>query len=163
MRIWLDTEFIDNGQTIDLISVGMVREDNKSYYAESADCDLSKASLWVSQNVIPSLRGGAARKPRHQIAREIVEFCGREPELWAYFADYDWVAVCQLFGRMMDLPKGWPMFCLDVQQLRYLSNDKGELPTLEGNAHNALDDAIWCWAAWRQLTTPPPTAKQEAT
>lgn len=32
-------------------------------------------------------------------------------------ADYDWVVLCQLYGTMMDLPKGWPMYCRDVKQL----------------------------------------------
>lgn len=27
MKIWFDTEFIEDGKTIDLISIGMVRED----------------------------------------------------------------------------------------------------------------------------------------
>lgn len=146
MRIWFDTEFIEDGRTIDLISIGMYREDGRTYYAENADCDLSRASLWVSQNVIPHLCG--ITKPRHQIAREVVEFAGDKPEFWAYFADYDWVVLCQLFGRMVDLPQGWPMFCLDVQQLRYLSGDTRDLPPLKGNAHNALDDAVWARDAW---------------
>lgn len=25
-----------------------------------------------------------------------------------YYADYDWVAFCQLFDRMIDLPKDFP-------------------------------------------------------
>lgn len=39
-----------------------------------------------------------------------------EIEFWAYFADYDWVVFCWLFGTMMDLPKGMPMYCKDLKQ-----------------------------------------------
>lgn len=155
MKIFFDTEFIEDGRTIDPISIGLVREDGREYYAEFAECDLSRASLWVSQHVIPHLVGRS--KPRHVIAREVVEFCGSRPELWAYYADYDWVVMCQLFGRMVDLPSGWPMFCLDIQQLRYLDETKADLdlPPLTGNTHNALDDARWCKEVYAWLTTPP--------
>ncbi len=40
----------------------------------------------------------------------------KNPEFYAYYADYDWVLFCSLFGRMMDLPKGFPMYCRDLKQ-----------------------------------------------
>ena len=33
MRIFYDTEFLEDGKTIDLISIGMVAEDGREYYA----------------------------------------------------------------------------------------------------------------------------------
>lgn len=39
------------------------------------------------------------------------------PELYGYYADYDWVLFCSLFGTMMDLPKGFPMHCRDLKQM----------------------------------------------
>jgi len=35
---------------------------------------------------------------------------------YAYYADYDWVVFAQLFGKMKDLPKGFPMYCKDLKQ-----------------------------------------------
>lgn len=35
---------------------------------------------------------------------------------YGYYADYDWVLLCSLYGRMMDLPYGFPMFCYDLKQ-----------------------------------------------
>lgn len=40
-----------------------------------------------------------------------------EVEFYAYYADYDWVVFCWLFGRMIDLPKGFPMYCRDLKQM----------------------------------------------
>jgi len=40
-----------------------------------------------------------------------------KPEFYAYYADYDWVVFCWLFGKMMDLPKGFPMYCRDLKQM----------------------------------------------
>jgi hypothetical protein len=142
MRIFFDTEFIEDGKTIDLISIGLVRDDDKTYYAISSEFDESKANDWVKKNVLSKL-GDAPRKPRKQIAEEIIKFVGEKPEFWAYYADYDWVVLCQLYGTMMDLPDGWPMFCMDLKQLLV---EKGN-PKIEkqddGSEHNALSDATW--------------------
>ncbi|WP_366933340.1 3'-5' exoribonuclease [Nostoc sp. NMS7] len=73
-----------------------------------------------------------------------------KPEIWAYYADYDWVCFCQLFGTMMDLPKGFPMYCRDIKQwCDYLENP--ELPKQGKGEHNALADARWNKLAWEFL------------
>jgi hypothetical protein len=38
-------------------------------------------------------------------------------EIYAYYADYDWVGFCWLFGNMIDLPEGFPMYCRDLKQM----------------------------------------------
>lgn len=88
--------------------------------------------------------------------------------LYAYYADYDWVVFCQLFGKMIDLPKGFPRYCKDLKQeldnkqsilqSEFDSIDSVEelantLPPInikhmegypkQSNKHNALDDAKW--------------------
>ena len=139
MKIWFDTEFIEDGKTIDLISIGMVREDGKTLYLESGECDRAKASEWVKENVFPHLTGPLVS--RDTIARQVKLFSGDSPEFWAYYADYDWVVLCQLFGTMMDLPSGWPMFCRDLRQA--VDGIGIELPAQETTTHNALADALW--------------------
>lgn len=159
MKFWFDSEFIEDGRTIDLMSIGIIAEDGRTYYAECEECDLSRASDWVKQNVIPHLRGGM-RTPRAVIAKEIRELMGEEPEIWAYYADYDWVALCQLYGTMMDLPKGWPMYCRDVKQwCDMLGNPK--LPEQKSKEHHALVDAIWTKEAWDYLLTVASQRKLE--
>lgn len=150
MRFWFDTEFIEDGKTIDLISIGVVAEDGRTYYAETNDWIPGKASQWVKDNVLVHLRGGEAIKPRDVIARELIEFMGEEPEIWAYYADYDWVALCQLHGTMMQLPEGWPMYCRDLKQLvDSVGNPK--LPKQITAEHHALADALWTREAWLWL------------
>ena len=149
MKIWFDTEFIEDGRTIDLLSIGAVREDGAAFYAECAEADHSKASDWVKANVLPKLMGATAMLPRRWIAESFQKFCGEKPEIWAYYADYDWVALCQLYGTMMDLPKGWPMYCRDVKQL-CVSVGNPKLPPQTGE-HHALADARWTRAAWEFL------------
>ncbi len=151
MKIWFDTEFIEDGKTIDLISIGMVREDGKTLYRQNEECDLNRASAWVKDNVFPHLDSGAHNwHSRAQIASAIVEFAGEEPVFWAYYADYDWVALCQLFGTMMQLPKGWPMFCMDLKQVAVMLGDP-KLPEQTDGEHHALFDALWTRKAWNHL------------
>lgn len=147
MKIFLDTEFIENGKTVDLLSIGLVRADGAELYLENSEADHSKASPWVRANVLPKL-GRGPQKTRAEIAQAVLAFVGSEPEFWGYYADYDWVVICQLYGTMMDLPKGWPMFCRDVQQL-FEASALEVLPVQEGGEHNALDDARWTRRAWQ--------------
>ena len=156
MKIWFDTEFIEDGHTIDLISIGMVRDDGASLYLENSDCDHSKASDWVKANVIAHLNGGTDGFSREEIARIVRDFAGEKPVFWAYYADYDWVVLCQLFGTMMDLPKGWPMYCRDVKQLCDSLGNPPLIKQTEGPEHHALSDAIWTRSAWRYLTAHTP-------
>jgi len=158
MKYFLDTEFIEDGKTIDLLSIGIVAEDGRTYYAESSECDLTRASDWVKENVLPHLLG--EKKTRKQIAEDIISFARINPEFWGYYADYDWVALCQLYGRMIDLPKGWPMYCRDLKQLLdERGNPKMPKPLKE---HNALSDAQWNWLVYRKLQEVDPSAVKAA-
>lgn len=150
MRVWFDTEFIDDGRTIDLISIGLIAENDRVFYAElmtPQDVE-DKGNEWVKENVLPHMRGNFL--PRSRAREMIIEFVGDKPQFWGYFADYDWVALCQLFGRMIDLPEGWPMYCRDVKQLAD-SLGNPDLPVQDGPEHHALADAIWTRNAWNFL------------
>ncbi len=228
MKYFLDTEFIEGFHKplfgkkrhfIDLISIGIVAEDGREYYAISSEYDYNKASDWVKENVIRPLYTETVEgnkrehykesdfhkwfgKSNKQIADEIHAFTvpfascekgeaccilyGSEesdlkdvngihhdlkmtrtnPEWYAYYADYDWVVFCSLFGTMMDLPSFMPMYCNDLKQsidmkissinhTIQLSNAGSPLLTHDSikdshddypkqeNEHNALADAKW--------------------
>jgi hypothetical protein len=83
---------------------------------------------------------GDYTKSKLQISRDILAFVGEYPEFWADFAAYDWVALCQLYGPMVNLPTTWPYFCRDVQQFRKMLG-KEKFSVNEACNHNALEDA----------------------
>lgn len=146
MRYYLDTEFIERGHEhpIELISLGMVREDGAHiYHVLNEGWNEAHANDWVKANVLPHL-GPDPCVSRSRLANEILGFCNEpKPEFWGYYCDYDWVVFCQLFGAMSELPKGFPMFCRDVKQVlseRGNPDMKKHVPQL-GTAHNALADA----------------------
>lgn len=156
MRYWFDTEFIECGPAypIHFLSLGMVAEDGRELYVQrkNARRDVeSSGNEWLIDNVLPHLKPEGT--PFNLIAKRIHAFVDPErfgkPEFWAYYADYDWVVFCQIFGRMIDLPKGFPMYCrdlkqlLDEQDLRVTKQD----PSTE---HSALNDARWTRDAWAE-------------
>jgi hypothetical protein len=141
---YLDTEFNDDGKTIDLISIGLVRGDGEKFYACNAEARLDRVNDWVRANVLPQLPPFDAPewRTRAQIRDCLELFIINDPEIWGYYADYDWVAFCQLFGAMVDLPRHFPKFCMDLKQLAVtLGNPK--IPQQTSGEHHALQDARW--------------------
>lgn len=168
MKYWYDTEFLEDGKTIDLISIGIVAEDGRQYYAVNshAPWDRIYGHDWLMENVVPYLPVeydapgvvalvGDAPEVKHPkvIASEVMEFLRPNPEdyrhteLWAWCGAYDHVVTYQLWGPMSDVHgTGLPFYTNDLKSIHdlFLTDEQREelrnLP-FEGNAHNALDDA----------------------
>ena len=215
VRYFYDTEFIENGETIDLVSIGIVaapdwaleptngltateflRANTRTYYAVNADVDLDalKGNDWLVRNVLPHLPlnyyrkdleayievpgkpgrlpdalkyvnldlTATAVKPKQVIANEVRDFIlapldGTENdptiELWADYAAYDHVALAQLWGPMIALPPGIPMFTNDLQQLARAVDMADYRPDqAPEDAHNALADARYALDLYAMLT-----------
>lgn len=161
-RYFLDTEFYENGSTIDLISIGLVCSDGREYYAVNREAKLHLVSDWVRENVLPSLPtygNFLLWKTRQQIALDLIEFTtprrlGEKLEFYAYYADYDWIVLCQLFGTMMELPKYFPKYCMDLKQLSVHQGNPTH-PKQEKGEHNALEDARWNAELYKFLRALP--------
>lgn len=166
MKFFYDTEFLEDGKTIDLISIGIVAEDGREFYAVSSEFDTRRVAKhnWLMSNVMNSIdhdqwitydfEGTPAVRDihvtdshlmtRHQMALEIMGFVGwdRKPEFWAWYSAYDHVCLAQIFGTMAQLPGLMPMYTNDIRTLVDLAKKKpNELPKQPAGHHNALDDA----------------------
>ena len=171
-----DLEFLEDGRTIELISLGMVCDDGREYYAVNRDMPARriKKHKWLMENVVPHLPRGhgdrrltmpkrwlfdyadPAVKPRALIADNVEAFIRATPdvELWANYGAYDHVGLAQLWGPMIALPSGVPMFTHDIQQeARRLGIGWNELPQQQGAEHNALADARHNQTVRRWLAT----------
>ena len=84
MKYALDTEFIEDGHSLTLLSVGLVAEDGREYYAEVADVDHGRANAWVPANVLTHMRQlPEALKTRQQIRGDLLSFIGDDsPTFW---------------------------------------------------------------------------------
>jgi len=156
MKYFLDTEFHEDGKTIDLISLAIVAE-NKQLYVVNSECDFDRIATldscaWLRNNVMPYI-DIASGITRAEIRQKVLDFTKADQniEFYGYYADYDWVVFCQLFGRMIDLPKDYPMYCRDIKQMcADVGNPK--LPKQIDTEHHALADAKWIKAMYELLT-----------
>jgi len=211
-----DTEFFERMVTpwfgrarhqIDLISIGMVSDDGREYYAICNEFDVNGAwrNEWLRTNVLHNIwqellaKRGLYEKTYHfdlsepfsmeslryllkhyaksmeEIAHGIREFAwpstytrytpdGPPFDLYGYYSSYDHVVLSSLFGAMINLPKGFPMYTRDLKQMvdarveeslrrqgRPMSQFDEVLKSLKTwkeypittNEHNALADARW--------------------
>jgi hypothetical protein len=76
VRFFYDCEFIEDGRTIDLVSIGVVREDGLEYYAVSTEFDPSRANPWVRRHVLEQLPsvGDPAWRDRAGIRESLFAF-----------------------------------------------------------------------------------------
>lgn len=161
MKIWHDWEFLEDGITVQPISVGMVREDGAELYYEFINAPLTDVlqRAWLKENVVPHLSAGwqsamliqesnAVVKSKLAIRNKVYDFlleawkADRENgiELWGWYSAYDHLCLAQLFGRMIDLPDWCPMWTNDVrQEFHRLGNPS--YPRQTEGLHNALADA----------------------
>lgn len=160
MRFFYDTEFIEDGVTIDLVSIGVVDEQGREFYAVSTEFDPERAGPWVRQHVLPKLPPPAdpAWRSRERIRADLMRFLGvdgvatgrPEVELWAWIAAYDHVALAQLWGAMPELPRALPRFTRDLRQ-RWEDVGRPKLPQPPADSHDALTDARYNLARWRVI------------
>ncbi len=157
-RYWFDTEFRDGPDQADFISIGIVAEDGREFYAVSNAFDTSKARAhdWIRNNVLKKLgRKGqpARRQTPGQIRDGIARFIGQDkkPEFWAYNNAYDVFMLCRLFGGMQAMRARFDSVdFFDVKQLRREVGDP-DLPPKGPDEHNALADARWDKHVWEFL------------
>jgi hypothetical protein len=163
--IYYDTEFIDTGSSIDLISIGLVADNGDELYCVVADDELMNRAVrdeWLRRRVVSSLpvaidHGAAADPawswdlghpdwgrvlPRSVIADQVKRFINAfpDPQLWAWCGARDHVILCWLWGRMTDQPAGIPNWTNDLrQEARRLGDPR--MPEQRAGEHNALEDA----------------------
>jgi 3' exoribonuclease, RNase T-like len=162
-RYFYDCEFIEDGRVVDLVSIGVVDEYGREFYAVSTEFDGSRALPWVRKHVLDKLPspGDPAWRSRVRIRDELWEFLIApvrdrpqvKIELWAWFAAYDHVALAQLWGAMPQLPREIPRLTKDLRQM-WEERGRPPLPASEANRHDALVDARHNLARWRAMTAP---------
>jgi hypothetical protein len=177
MRYYLDTEFDES--RVELISVGIVDQTGRRFYAINEDYDWDLAAPWLLNNVQPRLRPDedeSCNSPDHlcswaifdqnlfyvegscsEIADHLRSWANLDQgdeghEFWAYYGAWDWVLLRRLFRH--DAPMALPLLYLDLKQLALSVGVEGPLSDLVAYVeprHNALADAEWCRRAHEAL------------
>lgn len=163
-KYFLDTEFHEHSRGIELISIGVVSDDNQEFYAVNSEYDQNQASQWLVDTVLENLHPGdpddtLVLTPK-AIAERIRLFCPPlttqwrfgDTEFWGYYSSYDWYILCRLMGGMLHTPEGWPYYCKDIiQVMDHYRIPRDKLPPDPPNEHNALADARWNKKAYESL------------
>ena len=172
MRVFFDTEFTGLVQGTTLISIGLVSEDGRTFYAEFNDYDTSKIDDWLRESVINHLRfiGEAKSTPkvdfehhamkahRAVVAEDLSIWLSQfdRVEIWSDCLAYDWVLFCQLYGGAMNIPKNIYYIPFDISTLMLANGvdpdiNREEYAGIDGNKHNALHDAKVIRACYLKL------------
>jgi hypothetical protein len=121
-KIFFDTEFTGLHQKTTLISIGLVSEDGKTFYAEIEDYDKSKIDEWLQSNVIDNLllKKWDDDKDYHPYENNVTVKCKfkdlEQPlshwlhqfesiQIWSDCLSYDWVLFCEIWGHAFKVPK----------------------------------------------------------
>lgn len=161
MLIFIDTEFTDFVQ-IDLISIAMVAEDGREFYAERTDYRHEDCNEFVRVAVLPMLgRVPGASCTRDQLTFRLRAWFDALPEPATLVFDYfsDWELLCDAFlGNDFDKPPS------NVGDKLLLTNEIAGDPvfqyalnrtfTADFPPHHALADARAIMAgyqAWRKV------------
>ena len=176
MKIFFDTEFTGLHQNTTLISIGLVSENGKTFYAEFNDYDKSQVDEWLQENVINNLCYNdvdvvinkshphknddyVMKDDKESIAYSLQVWLSQfeKVEMWSDCLAYDWVLFNQLFGHAFNIPENVYYIPFDICTLFAIRNidqdiNREEFSGMKNNnqKHNALWDAKVIQACYRK-------------
>lgn len=119
-KLFFDTEFTGLHQNTTLVSIGIVSDCGKTFYAELVDYDKEQVDDWLQKNVIDKLYLNPDEQQMTEPSDNWV-VCGNKVyvtmrlkywleqfesiQIWSDCLSYDWVLFCQLFGHAFNIPK----------------------------------------------------------
>lgn len=162
-KVFFDTEFTGLHQNTTLISIGLISECGKTFYAELTDFDRSQINEWLQENVINNLELTSRENMQHTKGSAVTVKCDsanlkgfltdwlsqfEQVEIWSDCLSYDWVLFNQIFGHAFNIPKNVYYIPFDICTL---FKAKGIDPDISretfagmndgSQKHNALWDA----------------------
>lgn len=170
MKVFFDTEFTGLHKNTTLISIGLVDEDGRTFYAEFLGYDSNQVDDWIQENVIAHLNLG--NYEHYGFFKDNTTVCGNkefikkhlenwlskydEVELISDCCHYDMVLFIDIFGGAFDIPKQVNPACHDINQdiAKYCHISEREAfdysrekilkfsnININGDKHNSLYDA----------------------
>lgn len=131
MKLFLDTEFTGLHQNTSLLSIALVDEEGRTFYAEISDYDFTQMDEWllnnVMNNMIFSVNHFSAerftdnrnmtrsmyssysvqmRGPFKEVSDKLTQWLKQYDniEIWSDCLAYDWVLFNSLFGTALNIP-----------------------------------------------------------
>jgi hypothetical protein len=161
-KVFFDTEFTGLHQNTTLVSIGLISDCGKTFYAEFTDYDRSQVNDWLKENVLdkrilqkgefsPSPFNYRIKSNTEEIKAGLNAWLTQfdEVEIWSDCLSYDWVLLCQIFGHAFSIPKNIYYIPFDICTLfkvRGIDPDINreafaDITDVSAQKHNALWDA----------------------
>lgn len=179
VKIFFDSEFTGLHQKSTFISIGLISEGGKVFYAEFNDYDVLQLDSWLQTNVIENLifndyhsfmpenveitdmeylMKGSKGEIAVQLERWLKQF--GQVEMWSDCLSYDWVLFENLWGSAFNRPEFISYIPMDICTLFRvasidpdISREKFISNSVKGEKHNALYDAKVIKACYTKLKT----------
>lgn len=161
IKVFFDTEFTGLHQGTTLISIGLIDENGRSFYAELMDYDRAQCDDWINDNVIAHLTGEhlvTTRKLKKQLEDWFMFYAPGAVQMWSDCLAYDWVLFNQIFGGAFKIPKAIYYIPFDLCTLFEL---KGIDPDInreqyagsitDARKHNSMHDALVIRACYNKV------------
>ena len=132
MKIFFDTEFTGLHKNTTLISIGLVDENGRTFYAEFLGYDGNQVDNWIKENVINNLKYKTCIDNWNNQNPEQFECVGYtyyiktwlnawlskydKVELVSDVCHYDMVLFIDIFGGAFDIPSNVNAACHDINQ-----------------------------------------------
>jgi hypothetical protein len=173
LKLFFDTEFTGLHKDTSLISIGMVSDNGKEFYAELTDYNDNQVDDWIKEHVIKNLMfeglepfkqelgaltyvKGDTWEVERALTSWLLQF--KTVELWSDCHHYDVVLFQNIFGGAFSVPENvyyipydictvFKMFGLDPDVSREAFIDE----PIHGRKHNALYDAKVIRACYDKL------------
>lgn len=167
-KIFFDTEFTGLHQKTTLISIGMISECGKTFYAEFTDYDSSQVDEWIKNNVISNLHHpdgdvsdcivtedrpddmwvyGTSKEIKFYLKKWLSQF--EKVEMWSDCLSYDWILFNELFGGVFSIPENVYYIPFDICTVFRMKKINPDYPREKfarvnntDKKHNALFDAV---------------------
>jgi hypothetical protein len=161
MKVFFDTEFTGLHAKTTLMSIGLVDENGRTFYAELDDYDKAQVDDWLENNVVANFTGKNTMNMK-QLKSALTEWLVAydSVEIWSDCLAYDWVLFNSIFGTAFDIPKNVYYIPIDICTMMKL---KGVDPDInreeyafggvpkDAEKHNALWDAQVIRACYENL------------
>ena len=174
MKLFFDTEFTGLHKDTTLISIGIISEDERTFYAELTDYDKSQVDDWIKENVIDNLQLSSfidgfvppqsdnmvLRCTKKTLKNELKIWLSQfdEVEIWSDCLSYDWVLFNDLFGHAFNIPKNIYYIPFDICTLFKIKGIDPDISreefinnSVKGKKHNSLYDAKVIKACYEKL------------
>lgn len=178
-KVFFDTEFTGLHQNTTLISIGLISECGKTFYAELTDYDINQVfhqqhchwkGIACTYNEFVKNSKGLDIKPfgftdldnnignTTQIRAKLLDWFSQfeEIEMWSDCLSYDWVLFNQIFGHAFNIPKNVYYIPFDLSTLFLIKGidpdiSRKEYSGLDLENHNALNDAKMIKACYDRI------------